>query len=812
MKNKTIIQVLALLSIFMVQNTIAQVAINSNGETANISAMLDVSSTDKGILIPRMTLSQMNSIVSPAQGLMVFITSNNCLYSYDGAGWVKLLNANNTDDDWDVSGDNITVSSSKNIGIGITNPAEKVVIYNSGSQKPLKIENANSGSENNYGLYTYLSGSGSGIQYGNYINNLNSSDNVHYGTYNNMASVGDGVQYGSYQFISNNGSASHYGSYNRMYGLGSGEQYGTFQTITNNGDGRHYANYNIVSGSGSGNHFGSYNNLYGAGTGVQYGTHQYITNSADNTHYGNYNLLSGAGTGVHYGSYNKLYGDGTGSQYGTYQFLIVNSDANMYATYNTVEGSGNGPQYAGYFTVGGSGAGTHYGTHTYITGTSTGLQIGNDIMDNNSGDGDHYGLKSSIVGSGSGDKYGLYSHISSSTGGIHYGIYSWADGDANYAAYIRGRVYLDSKVGIGTDNPTTKLSISNTEVDTSVYISTSRDYSSEVYGNFSQMSGSGTGKQYASFNKVDNTGNGEHFASYNLLTGLSEGKQYGSYQEVDNSGSELHYATYNKLTGSGSGNKYGSYNYIPSSAGGTHYGVFSTVMGSANYAGYFSGRVHVSDNMGIGTTNPTTKLDIRGNILVQNNNDAVTASFESTVGGAEILIKADGSGDLAQVKFYNASTEKASLGFDIDNDRVFIKEGIKSIFIDNGAINPESHKTQDLGYSGKAWDDIYYDDLHAEGSSAFVGRNVTDEILNYPPIEKLPGSFDYKTKRGDVELDPKSLPDGLHDDTSILTDEVVTYNYKINYEQQVQINELKKTIKEQDRKIEQLLKILSETK
>lgn len=809
MRNKIIIQGLLLLSVLITQKIIAQVAVNSNGETANTSAMLDVSSTEKGILIPRMTFSQMSAVSSPAQGLMVFVTTNNCFYSYDGTNWVKFLNTDNTDDDWDVSGNNVTVSSSKNIGIGTTSPTEKVVIYNTGSQKPLKIDNANESSDNNYGLYTYLHGYGSGIQYGNYVSNLNSGNNIHYGTYNNMASTGDGIQYGSYQYISNNGTANHYGSYNRLYGLGSGEQYGTFQTITNNGDAKHYASYNILSGSGSGNHFGSYNNLYGSGTGVQYGSHQYITNSGDNTHYGNYNLLSGSGAGTHYGSYNKLYGDGTGPQYGSYQGIVHDGDANMYATYNEVGGTGSGTHYAGYFTVSSTGSGSHYGTQTYLTGTSTGQQIGHDVTINNSGNGTHYGIKSSVSGSGSGDKYGLFSQVSSTAGGIHYGIYSWTDGDENYAAYFRGRVYVNDKVGIGTDNPTTKLSIDNTEIDTAVYISTTR-YTSEVYGSYNQMKGSGTGKQYASFNKVDNTGNGEHYASYNLLTGLSEGKQYGTYQEIDASGSEIHYATYNKLTGSGSGNKYGSYNYISSSAGGTHYGVFSTVMGSANYAGYFSGRVYVSDNMGIGTTNPTTKLDIRGNILVQNNNDAVSASFESTVGDAEILIKANGAGDLAQIKFYNATTERGSLGFDVDNDRIFIKEGIKSIFIDNGAINPEGHKTQDLGYSGKAWDDIYYDDLHNEGAAAFVNRNVTTEILNFPPVEKLPGSFDYKTKRGDVELDPKSLPDGLHDETSILTDEVVTYNYKTNYEQQIQINELRETIKKQNEKIEQLLKLLSQ--
>ncbi len=49
----------------------AQVAVNANGEAAETSAMLDVSSTDKGILIPRMTEADRNLIGSLVEGLMI---------------------------------------------------------------------------------------------------------------------------------------------------------------------------------------------------------------------------------------------------------------------------------------------------------------------------------------------------------------------------------------------------------------------------------------------------------------------------------------------------------------------------------------------------------------------------------------------------------------------------------------------------------------------------------------------------------------------------------------------------------------------
>jgi len=52
----------------------AQVAVNTDGSLPDNSAMLDIKSTAKGLLIPRMTLTQRNAIASPAAGLMIYQT------------------------------------------------------------------------------------------------------------------------------------------------------------------------------------------------------------------------------------------------------------------------------------------------------------------------------------------------------------------------------------------------------------------------------------------------------------------------------------------------------------------------------------------------------------------------------------------------------------------------------------------------------------------------------------------------------------------------------------------------------------------
>ena len=54
----------------------AQVAINTNSSTPDPSSMLDVTSVDKGFLLPRMNMSARNLIGSPANGLIIYQTDN----------------------------------------------------------------------------------------------------------------------------------------------------------------------------------------------------------------------------------------------------------------------------------------------------------------------------------------------------------------------------------------------------------------------------------------------------------------------------------------------------------------------------------------------------------------------------------------------------------------------------------------------------------------------------------------------------------------------------------------------------------------
>ena len=58
--------------------------------TPNASALLDLSSTTKGLLLPRMTTTEINAIASPAAGLMVYNTTINHPCFYNGTAWQRV--------------------------------------------------------------------------------------------------------------------------------------------------------------------------------------------------------------------------------------------------------------------------------------------------------------------------------------------------------------------------------------------------------------------------------------------------------------------------------------------------------------------------------------------------------------------------------------------------------------------------------------------------------------------------------------------------------------------------------------------------
>jgi uncharacterized protein (TIGR02145 family) len=116
---------------------IAQIGVNEDGSAANSSAILDVKSTTKGVLVPRMTFGERDAISNPATGLLVFCTDNNGFYTNKGTPAVK--NWIMVNSQWLYFGSKIFYNSG-NVGIGNGNPDTKLVVQDAAYEQ-LKLYN-----------------------------------------------------------------------------------------------------------------------------------------------------------------------------------------------------------------------------------------------------------------------------------------------------------------------------------------------------------------------------------------------------------------------------------------------------------------------------------------------------------------------------------------------------------------------------------------------------------------------------------------------------------------------------------------------
>jgi len=80
--------------------------------TPAASSILDITSTTKGILIPRMTLAQRDAINSPATGLQIYNTNSNVFQYYNGSSWTNVGGTGVTDLTFSGSSSPVTLNSS----------------------------------------------------------------------------------------------------------------------------------------------------------------------------------------------------------------------------------------------------------------------------------------------------------------------------------------------------------------------------------------------------------------------------------------------------------------------------------------------------------------------------------------------------------------------------------------------------------------------------------------------------------------------------------------------------------------------------
>lgn len=148
----------------------AQVKIGNNPTVININSLLELESTSKGLLLPRLNNSQITGMVNPPKGMLVFNTTDSSLYIRRDASWVIVTGGNPSV--WEINGNNIYNTNTDYIGIGTSNPGCKLDLRN----VPIGFSSANKRWEIAYdsaNAYFYIDEYGSArrfvIQDGGYV-------------------------------------------------------------------------------------------------------------------------------------------------------------------------------------------------------------------------------------------------------------------------------------------------------------------------------------------------------------------------------------------------------------------------------------------------------------------------------------------------------------------------------------------------------------------------------------------------------------------------------------------------------------------
>jgi len=196
----------------------AQVGINEDNTQPDASALLDVKSTTKGMLVPRMTTTQRNLISSPATGLLVFDTTTGSFWFYNGS-WTD-LSSSLSDADNDTK-----------IQVEESGDEDKIRFDIEGSER-LVIEKGASGATQlnlpNNNNNTFI---GSGAGYSNTTGHSNVFSGYQAGYYNTTgnSNVFSGYQAGYYNtegvlntFIGNVAGGLSTGDRNTFVGMASG--------------------------------------------------------------------------------------------------------------------------------------------------------------------------------------------------------------------------------------------------------------------------------------------------------------------------------------------------------------------------------------------------------------------------------------------------------------------------------------------------------------------------------------------------------------------------------------------------------------
>lgn len=572
----------------------AQVGIGTTNPDG--SSILDITSTDKGVLIPRMSQSDRDLIASPVNGLLIYQTDNTPGFYFYNGSWSS-LSTSGAEEINDLT-DGKTVSRSVYLGSGAGNSD------NSGDKQ-------NSALGNNA-----LHNSTSGVQ--------------------NVA-IGEST-------MLNNTS----GERNTVVGQSAMRLNSSGNRNTVIGEDALYRNISGSRNVAIGNNAG-YNEL---------GSDKlYIENTNSNTPliYGEFDTdkvrINGeleVGNPTTTG-YALPTADGTANQVlstdGAGQLSFTNgasggSDADWFE-----EGTTTAPTSItddiytqGNVAIGKTSADSPLDIE--VTGTPANL-IAMKMVDNSTGTGEHIGMQQEFTGSHNEGIKGISNYITNTGDGLHTGMStSVQNGTGNQ---IGNQTILRGAFGTNSlfSGTIFNSGSGSSSIQTGLSLTVEQPTSQISYGILNYVTAQGTtatGTKFGLYNLIDGGTTDNHYGVYNDVRGLSSNTKYGTYNLFGigstNTGGIL-YGTYNSFGTSitSTSNKYGTYTVIPSTLAGTHYGSYVDAQNALGYAGYFIGRFSLGNTTSNRYTMPAAD-GTSGQVLTTDG--AGTTSWQSAATSFEL--------------------------------------------------------------------------------------------------------------------------------------------------------------------------------
>ena len=121
---------IVLLSTLLVPMLRAQSNVGIGTTTPDATSILELSSVNSGLLVPRMSTIQRNTIATPARGLLVYDLTSNGFWYFDGAVWLPIAGG------WLLTGNSGTIDGTNFLGT-TDNVAFNIRVNN---QRALRIE------------------------------------------------------------------------------------------------------------------------------------------------------------------------------------------------------------------------------------------------------------------------------------------------------------------------------------------------------------------------------------------------------------------------------------------------------------------------------------------------------------------------------------------------------------------------------------------------------------------------------------------------------------------------------------------------